>query len=88
MSRGTLWTNVKILSNDVSSVSQKLVLIISNDIHTSEKRHQLQTMSRVSLQKPETQGDKIPCEENLAPPRDLVLNLNSVDKNLSQILMF
>ena len=75
--------NVKIASNNVS-VSQKLAKIMSNNIHLSQKvRGQLQTTS-TCLPKPETQSDKIPSEdENLAPLLGLVLNLNSVDKNLS-----
>ena len=75
--------NVKIPSNNVS-VSQKLAKIMSNNIHMSQKpRGQLQTTSACQLLKPETQSDKIPSEDEDLAPRGLVLNLNSVDKNLS-----
>ena len=74
--------NVKITSNNVS-VSQKLAKIMSNNIHMSQKvRGQLQTTS-TCLPKPETQSDKIPSEDENLAPLGLVLNLNSVDKNLS-----
>ena len=56
---------------------------MSNNVHMSQKtRGQLQT-TQACLPKPETQSDKIPSEDFEELARGLVLNLKSVDKNLS-----